>query len=94
MQFFRFLIRGEKFPGDLIGERRLVGFYATRFVQALDLQAAKRLALESLHKEDALQSKSDQTSEAKVYFEEVVEVSADDAALASGGVGITFITMK
>jgi len=94
MQFFRCLMRGENFPGELIGENRLIGFYATRFVEAVDLHAAKCLALESLRQDDSLQSKSARTSDAKVYFEEVVEVSAEAAALASGGVGFTFFTAK
>lgn len=94
MQFYRCPMRGENFPGDLVGENRPVCFYATRFVEARDLHVAKQLALESLRQEGALKSKAAKTSDAKVYFEEVIEVSAEVAALAKGGVGVTFYSGK
>jgi hypothetical protein len=74
---FRCSIRGENFPGELIGERGLYGFYTTRWVEAISEEEAETLALESLKSEPTFQQESPklrEQSKARVYFEEIVPV--------------------
>jgi hypothetical protein len=54
MAWFRCFICGENFPGQLIGETQLVGFYVTRFVEATDAAGAEAAALQALRAEPQL----------------------------------------
>ena len=77
MMLFRCYIRGENFPGELILQKGLYGFYTTRWVEADSAEEAEILALEMLKGEQTFQVKSPklrEQSKAKVYFEEIVPV--------------------
>jgi hypothetical protein len=69
--WFRCFIRGENFPGQLIGEPGLVGFYVTRFVEAVDVAAAESIALRALRAEPKLAAPPGHTptGRARVFFE-------------------------
>lgn len=79
MAWFKCFIHGERFPGELIGEKQEVGFYTTRFVEASDAEKAEILALENLREEINLKLPEgvEPTENAKVFFEEIEEVSSD-----------------
>jgi hypothetical protein len=76
--WFRCFIRGENFPGQLVGEARPVGFYVTRFVEAADEAAAESAALHSLRAEPKLAPPSGYTpsGQVRVFFEEIEELPA------------------
>lgn len=88
MGWFRCLVRGERFPGALIGEPGAVGFYVTRFVfvESDDPDEAEAAVLRSLRDEPALRLPSDPSppieadapSRARVFFEEVEPVDTRD----------------
>ena len=74
---YRCLIRGENFPGELLGEYGLMGFYTTRWVEAASEEEAEMLALEALRSDPDLQPSlevRDRSKAAKVFFEEIDEV--------------------
>jgi hypothetical protein len=54
MPWYRCLILGENFPGELIGKSRPVGFYVNRFVEAPDPKQAEQVALAELRREKKL----------------------------------------
>lgn len=75
MPWFRCFIEGENFPGVLIGDQGLFGFYTTRWVEASDAEAAELIALDALRSDPKLQLESkDLRTDARVYFDEIVEV--------------------
>ena len=75
MPWFRCSIEGENFPGVLIRRKGLVGFYTTRWVEAADAEQAELAALDLLRTEPTFQLKTPPEGvEAKVYFDEIVEV--------------------
>ena len=78
MPWFRCLIRGENFPGQISGAAGPVGFYVTRFVQAANVAEAEALALQSLRGEPRLAPPPGDTpsGRARVFFEEIEEVTA------------------
>jgi hypothetical protein len=70
-------MRGENFPGRLIGSRKPIGFYVTRFVEAQSVEDAESLALQALQRERSLRVPPvvrKRFADARVYFEEIVEV--------------------
>ena len=74
---YRCSIRGESFPGELVGSKGLYGFYTTRWIEAASAEEAEMTALELLKSEPTFQIKSPklrEQSKAKVYFEEIVPV--------------------
>jgi hypothetical protein len=80
MAWFRCLIRGENFPGQMIGEAGPVGFYVTRFVEAADTTEAEAAALRALRAEPKMTPPPGHTpsGQARVFFEVVEEVAAAD----------------
>jgi hypothetical protein len=71
---YQCFIRGENFPGTLIGDMEPVGFFTTRWVEASSPEEAEKLALELLRDDPIFQSVEPElgkTSGAKVYFEEI-----------------------
>lgn len=77
MPLYRCSIRGEDFPGLLLGESEPVGFYATRFVEAPTADEAELRALRSLRGEDIFNLPAEaRTGDARIFFEEVVELDA------------------
>ena len=79
MAWFRCFIRGENFPGQMIGSAGPVGFYVTRFVEATGATEAEVIALRVLRAEPSLAPPPGFTpsGQARVFFEEIEEVTAD-----------------
>jgi hypothetical protein len=77
--WFKCFIRGENFPGQLVGRAGLLGFYTTRFVKANDAEAAESDTLQSLRADPRLAPPSEYTptGKAKIYFEEIEEITAE-----------------
>jgi hypothetical protein len=78
MVWFRCFIRGENFPGQLIGEPGPIGFYVTRFVEATETEAAEAQALDTLRSEPKLSTPPGFTpnGQSKIFFEEIAKVDA------------------
>src|SRR3546814_8747667 len=75
MPLFRCIICGENFPGTLLGQEELVGFYTTRFVEADSPEQAEIMAIELLRNDPSLDVSSEhRTQSAKVFFEDIDEV--------------------
>jgi hypothetical protein len=77
LAWYRCFIRGENFPGDLVGEGELLGFYVTRFVEAGSETEAESTALQALRSEPKLARPPELNRAdplARVYFEEICEV--------------------
>jgi hypothetical protein len=76
MPWFQCFIRGENFPGQLIGESDPIGFYVTRFVETGDAESAESMALQALRSEPKLTPLLGHTPkpEARVFFEEIEEL--------------------
>ena len=77
MPLFKCFIRGENFP-PLKGSKSLMGFYITRWVEASSAEDAELIALEMLKGEFVFSEKQKRKApDARVYFEEIVEVARD-----------------
>jgi hypothetical protein len=78
--WFRCLIRGEQFPGRIIGDDRPVGFYVTRFVEAASLADAEYAVVQKLTLEPKLAGIALPLSSAgaRVEIEEIAEVRRDE----------------
>ena len=89
MPLFRCMIRGENFPGQVIRQRGLVGFYTTRFVEAENAEEAEFAGLEMLRADPGFEIRSEklrqQEPQAKVFFEEIVEVAPDTDQVPNKG---------
>jgi len=86
--WFKYLISGENFCGELIGREMLLGFYTTRFIEALDAGSAESRALERLQTDPNLAPPPGfaPTVQAKVYVQEVEEVGADVVPATQPGI--------
>jgi hypothetical protein len=51
--WFRCSVRGENFPGELVGSPGDVGFYTTRFIEAPDAAQAEARVLANLKEDPA-----------------------------------------
>jgi hypothetical protein len=92
MPLFRCLIRGDNFPGKLIGKRKPVGFYTTRFIEAATAEQAEMLAVELLRTDPNLDAApKHRTGDARVYFEEIHEVPEETERKPNKG--FTFFLM-
>jgi len=92
MPLFRCFIRGDNFPGKLVGQGKLVGFYTTRFVEASSRDEAEAVVVGWLRDDpDLAVSTKHQTAEAKVYFEKIDEVHPETEQKPNKG--FTFFTM-
>jgi len=86
MPLFRCSIRGENFPGELIGQKTAIGFQATRFVDAKSAEEAERIAVAALREEAALTVTSEpRVKNAKVYFESIEEVPSGTERVPNEG---------
>jgi hypothetical protein len=86
MPLFRCSIRGENFPGVLLGHASPIGFHATRFVDAPNSDEAEMLALGLLRGEDFFNiSPEHRAGDAKVFFDEIVEVAPDAERVPNRG---------
>lgn len=82
------MVRGENFPGQLIGKKGLVGFYTTRWVEAVSLDDAEMSALEAMRIDPAFEivsPKLQEQSKAMVYFDEILEVPPETPRVPSEG---------
>ena len=79
MAWFRCLVRGENFPGQLIDKPGLVGFYVTKFIEAVDPSVAEVAALEELRKESKLTPPQGcaPSKSARIFFKEIEELATD-----------------
>ena len=92
MLIFRCLMRGENFPGVLLGKVDPVGFYATRYVEAASAEDAELAALALLRDDQTLSVPAQaRTENAQVFFEEIEELSTGDEQGANAG--FTFFSM-
>lgn len=92
MALFRCLMVGENFPGVLIGKSRPIGFCTTRFVEASSVSEAETLALDWLRGEELFNVAEElRSKDAKVFFDQIVELAADAAPPPQGG--FTFFIM-
>jgi hypothetical protein len=92
MPIFRCSICGENFPGQLLGQDDLVGFYTTRYVDADTPEQAEHLALELLRDDPSLElAPEHRTPNAKVYFERIDEIPANEQQEPNAG--FVFFTM-
>lgn len=86
MALFRCSIRGENFPGELIGQTMAIGFHATRFIDAKSAEEAERIAVTALREDAALTVASEpRVKNAKVYFESIEEVPPDTERVPNEG---------
>ena len=80
MPKFRCVVKGENFPGSLIGEHgRRVGFYTTRWVEAPDANEAEMRVLAMLRDDEtfARTAASERSPDATVFFESIDEMEED-----------------
>ncbi len=92
MPLFRCSICGENFPGKLLDQEDLVGFYTTRFVEADTPEQAELAVLELLRSDASLELPPEYRSQdAKVYFEDIDEVPMDTERAPNAG--FVFFTM-
>jgi hypothetical protein len=87
MPWFRCFIRGEHFPGALIGETGQVGLYVTRFVEADDPGQAEATGLDLLRADPHLKPPTGcvPTGESKVYFDEIEEIAGPPSSSVAPG---------
>ena len=89
MALYRCRVRGENFPGQLIGSQNRVGFYTTRFVMADSCGEAEKAGLELLREEPDLRAVpaelTQQEPRATVYFDEIVEVDPNTDRTPNSG---------
>jgi hypothetical protein len=87
MTWFRCFIRGENFAADVDGQRGLIGWYTTRFVEATSAEDAETLALEGLKAEPKLAPPAwyKPAVTARVFFEEIAEIAAGDVPMQQPG---------
>jgi hypothetical protein len=87
MPWFRCFIRGENFPGQLIGESDPIGFYVSRFAEAENAEAAEMAALCALKAESSLVPPPGYASKGKamVFFQEIEELPAAEVPAVRPG---------
>jgi hypothetical protein len=75
--FYRCFVRGEHFPGQLIGADDSYGFYTTRWVQALNRKRAELRAVEAIRRDPsfALPDGAPEPADARVYVEKIEQVA-------------------
>ncbi len=76
---YQCFIRGENFPGELVGSKGCYGFYTTRWVEAESANEAEEVALRLLKDEatfNVISPKLREQYKAMVYFEKIEPVKA------------------
>jgi hypothetical protein len=93
MRKFRVFVRGEHFLINLDGERRRVGFYTTRFVEAADENAAELAAIDLLRNDPQLVKGvlNERSDPPMMYAEEITEL-IDFEGCPVPGAGFAFFT--
>ena len=83
---FECIIRGENFPGSIIGETGSIGFYSRRQIEAESPEQAELLTLEQLRQDPIFAVLAeDENEEAAVFFEEVRPAAMTDADESEAG---------
>ena len=92
-RLIRCFVHGKNFPGAILALPYSFGFYTTRYIAAVDAQAAEMAVLESLRNEPALQLPADmeKPTDARVYFESIDAVPNDTPPVPNAG--FTFYQM-
>lgn len=85
MAWFKCFVRGEDFPGELVGEKSLVGFYTTCYAEANSTSEAEVIALEQMRDDQRLVLSSPPTAEPKIYFEEFEEIDRSEVPSEKDG---------
>ncbi len=76
MAWYQCMIRGENFPGRILGRKGPIGFYTTRVVEAASPEEAELKALAELKKDKGLKvPKVHRTEKAQVFFEQITQLS-------------------
>lgn len=93
MAWSRCFVRGENFPGELVNEPGLVGFYVIRFVEAPSAEDAESHALQVLRSEPKLAPPPDLTPSGltRVHFEQIEEL--DPSGVPAQQPGFTWYPM-
>ncbi|GJL94674.1 MAG: hypothetical protein DHS20C05_10790 [Hyphococcus sp.] len=94
MPWFRCVVLGENFTLIVDGEARDFGFYTTRWVEAGNADSAEMKALAILKSDELLAElpKEHRSPEAKVYFQEIEELS--EKPQQAPGAGFTWFEME
>ncbi len=76
MKWYKCFIKGVNFPGVLIQEQGLIGFYLTRYVEANSVKLAETLVLRNLKENTHLKLPEGVPLpiNSKLYFEYIEEV--------------------
>jgi putative aminopeptidase FrvX len=89
--WFRCFVEGENFPGRLIGKRKPVGFFTTRYVEASDPADAETKVVEVLRQDPKLAIKIGvNPTDAIVFVTEIEKVKSPGKPNA----GFTWYPMK
>jgi hypothetical protein len=93
MKWYKCSIAGENFPGELLSEDKEIGFFTTRFVEADTAEDAEHKALANLKEDESIKLPEgvSPSQKAKVYFEEIIEISKSDVPDVQSG--FTFYVM-
>jgi len=75
---YRVLLNGSNFWLQIDGTPKRMGFYTTRFVEAVDPERAGDAAIELLRAEGKLKPLNDRTDPPRVFAEEIDEVGTGD----------------
>src|SRR5262245_3088122 len=86
--WFKCPVSGENFPGVLIGQQMPLGFYTTRFIEAIDADSAEVIALQSLRADPDLAPPRGftATGQAKLYVQEIEEIGAHEVPAVQPGI--------
>ncbi len=93
MPWYKCTICGDNFSGALVGEPRPVGFYVTRFVEAISHEEAEMQALARLKNEQrlSLPPGTERPKNTKVFFENIEAI--EHAEVPDRDSGFTFFVM-
>ena len=93
MSLFRVQLRGEHFPGVIVGEGGSIGFYTTRFVEAASEIDAEAAAVEILKADPTLKvAARHRANAAKVFVENITGMP--EGAVCTPNAGFTFFRME
>ena len=86
-KLFRCLVRGENFPGAILGSPNPIGFYTTRYAAAESPAAAEMLVLSILRSDASLQLPPgvEKSPDTRVFFERIEEVPSDTPPVPNKG---------
>ena len=89
---FRCFIKGTNFPGRLVGQKKPVGFYTTRYIDASSSDEAEMLVVENLRTDKGLSVPEKYCAQdAKIFFMKVEEAPPETERKPNAG--FTFYTM-